>query len=313
MQDESGRLNIMGLDSAFIATMVTGIVVALKGSLDVKGFLQVEGVCYPGMLPQAPLRKYNESHRYVALVCGLSVGGPQDQLKMQLLMSYLAGHAGDDEEHMRQKDIVRLIICGASTAGKSTSSEMAAALTQLDASLAELATSLPVDILPGGLGDACTLTLPQQPLHKCLFMNSSRFTETFRRTTNPYECWMDDERVMFFGHSGSPTSDILRCTAGLTSTLVMERTLKWRICAPTAPDTIPSFPFKSCDPFIMEKRPHVYFSGNQTQYESLLVKDTQGVTRCISVPSFADTGLVVLVDIDSDDFTTSTLTFQGLN
>jgi hypothetical protein len=41
-------------------------------------------------------------------------------------------------------------------------------LRDLDMALAELAESLPLDVMPGA-ADPANLSLPQQPLHKCLF------------------------------------------------------------------------------------------------------------------------------------------------
>ncbi len=41
-------------------------------------------------------------------------------------------------------------------------------LRDLDMALAELAESLPVDVMPGA-DDPANVSLPQQPLHKCLF------------------------------------------------------------------------------------------------------------------------------------------------
>jgi len=46
-----------------------------------------------------------------------------------------------------------------------------------------------------------------QPLHPCLFPQSSRFS-TFSRVTNPFEGVYDG--VCVLGHSGQPVSDIAR-------------------------------------------------------------------------------------------------------
>lgn len=51
-----------------------------------------------------------------------------------------------------------------------------------------------------------------------------------------------------------------------------ETCMYWRHMAPSAPDTLWSYPFPDKDPFIIEKTPHVYFIGNQPEFEdSLLV------------------------------------------
>ena len=45
----------------------------------------------------------------------------------------------------------------------------------------------------------------------------------------------------------------------------MERSLQWRHLAPTAPDTLPCYPFCDTDPFVLGECPHVYFVGNQVR------------------------------------------------
>lgn len=42
--------------------------------------------------------------------------------------------------------------------------------------------------------------------------------------------------------------------------------LEWRHLAPTAPDTLATYPFHDCDPFIIDSTPHVIFAGNQPSF-----------------------------------------------
>jgi len=51
----------------------------------------------------------------------------------------------------------------------------------------------------------------------------------------------------------------------------MERMLRWRHLAPTAPDTLACYPFQTVDPFVIEQCPHVFFAGNQKQFATKLV------------------------------------------
>ena len=71
--------------------------------------------------------------------------------------------------------------------------------------------------------------------------------------------------------------------------------------APTAPDTLPCFPFLASDPFVITESPHLYFAGNQPAFATSLVQqkdaDADAVTRVICVPKFGETGQVVLVDM----------------
>lgn len=50
-----------------------------------------------------------------------------------------------------------------------------------------------------------------------------------------------------------------------------EACMYWRHMAPSAPDTLWSYPFQDNDPFIIEKSPHVYYIGNQPQFEDRLL------------------------------------------
>jgi DNA polymerase delta subunit 2 len=67
--------------------------------------------------------------------------------------------------------------------------------------------------------------------------------------------------------------DDIKKFSSKTDTLeIMEDTLKWRHIAPTAPDTLDCYPFKTNDPLIISKTPHVYFVGNQEKFESKVIK-----------------------------------------
>ena len=68
--------------------------------------------------------------------------------------------------------------------------------------------------------------------------------------------------------------------------------------APTAPDTLPSFPFDEVDPFVMERTPEVYFVGNCDGFETELIRhEGGGETRLVCVPSFVPTGQAVLLNL----------------
>lgn len=77
------------------------------------------------------------------------------------------------------------------------------------------------------------------------------------------------------------------------------RTLEWRHIAPTAPDTLWIYPYPDTDPFIIEHRPSVYFIGNQPEFETALVGDPDAPTRIVLLPSFAKTGQIVLVCLET--------------
>ena len=54
------------------------------------------------------------------------------------------------------------------------------------------------------------------------------------------------------------------------------------------------------DPFILDSCPHVYFTANQREFGTKVVKGEQGQeVRLISVPSFAATGTIAVLDLDT--------------
>jgi DNA polymerase delta subunit 2 len=78
---------------------------------------------------------------------------------------------------------------------------------------------------------------------------------------------------------------------------IAEHTLKWAHIAPTCPDTLWGYPFKSADPFVLEEAPHVYFIGNQPAFESRIVEGNGGAkTLIVLVPSFEKSGEFVMMN-----------------
>jgi DNA polymerase delta subunit 2 len=74
------------------------------------------------------------------------------------------------------------------------------------------------------------------------------------------------------------------------------------------------YPFPDADPFIIHHRPHVYVIGNQPEFETALVggeltlsrsdveadtTDPSSPTRIVLLPSFAQTGTLALVCLET--------------
>ena len=149
------------------------------------------------------------------------------------------------------------------------------------------------------LTDPANVALPQQPLHQCLFPRAAGYRETFSLVTNPYKCIVGN--VTFLGHSGQPVADIARYSniGNGNAVNILEATSRWQHLAPTAPDTLPCFPFKSRDPFVLTGLlPDVMYTANAKEYGTKLVKQENGHSiRLISVPDFSTTGQVVLINL----------------
>ncbi|GLE04344.1 hypothetical protein PINS_up013259 [Pythium insidiosum] len=233
LEDESGRVELTG-DAISVGEMATGVVLGVRGRMvDGKGGFRVEEVFVPAFAPQAPLPP-RERSAYVALVSGLRLGRDNETapLRYHLLMDYLAGRVGDDDEKAFVSQIVRTIVVGESVDGagvaqlskqKKTSKDAAATIEQmnvevapmrnLDELLSTLASAMSVDVLPGD-SDPSNHALPQQSFHSCLFPRSARFA-SFRAVTNPYEAQIGD--VAFLGHAGQPLASLLQCTLSARS------------------------------------------------------------------------------------------------
>ena len=185
-----------------------------------------------------------------------------------------------------------------------------AALRRADAWLTELASRVPVDVMPGP-GDPTTSALPQQPFHPCLLPGASGHESTrsggeagapsrFVRATNPHEAKVHG--VHLLGTSGQNVRDLWRCTEVDDPLALACATLAFGHVAPTAPDTLPCYPYKSADPFVLDACPHVLFVGGQSAYDTALVTGTEGrQTRVVLVPRFDRSGQVVLLDLESLD------------
>jgi DNA polymerase delta subunit 2 len=90
----------------------------------------------------------------------------------------------------------------------------------------------------------------------------------------------------------------------------MESSLRWQHLAPSAPDTLACYPYKDRDPFHLDACPDVYFAGCQPAFGSRVVElERRGAgagaggettrTLAVSVPSFAATGTIVMVDLET--------------
>ncbi|KAF5473363.1 hypothetical protein F2P56_009979 [Juglans regia] len=305
LEDDSGRVKLAGsvlLPSAY----VTGIVVALHGKETDAGDFLVQDVLEAGLPPQIELPLKSSEDKYVVFVSGLSVGSStSNPLQFQLLVDHITGHLGDEKEQGIAAKIVHFVVAGDSieiprgllngqNLASKDQSRLSEPIKELDILLTQIAASLPLDIMPGP-NDPANFSLPQQPLHRCLFPGSSAYN-TFRSCTNPH-CF-ELENIRFLGTSGQNVNDLEKYSEAKDKIEFMERTLRWRHLAPTAPNTLGCYPFTDRDPFFIETCPHVYFVGNQNEYKTDLIKGSEGqFVRLICIPQFCTTGVAVVLNL----------------
>jgi DNA polymerase delta subunit 2 len=201
-----------------------------------------------------------------------------DTLNLSLLTEFLLGEALGSEDQSSATQISRLIIAGNSISSDVIPNQPNGALedgkkaaskkygydaatynptptAHLDRFLSELLPSIPITIMSGE-HDPANSALPQQGIHSAMFPHSRAYASTnvndpedeepgwFDSVTNPWDG--DVEGWRFMGNSGQPVDDILKYIElggpdghGAEGRLeVMESMLRWRCCAPTAPDTL---------------------------------------------------------------------------
>ncbi|XP_045116408.1 DNA polymerase delta subunit 2-like [Portunus trituberculatus] len=294
LEDEVQRIHLIG--NIDVPTLVTGLVVAVLGKASEGGKFHVEEMCYAG-LPDAVKQEELTQDRFVMLVSGLELSKSTDQLlPMELMVDYFTGHLGCPEEQEEVASICRVIIAGNSvhnTLGEKDHSEVMKVVRELDDLLLQIASSCPVDLMPGEL-DPTNHLLPQQPFHPCV-LPKVRGYATMQGVTNPYECEVGG-RVLV-GTSGQNVENVSRCTTLQDPLEVMERLCEWGHLAPTAPDSLSTYPYYKEDPFIMTHCPDIFFAGNQEAFASKTVEVSGHKVLLVSVPKFNTTGTCVLVNL----------------
>ncbi|XP_039146156.1 DNA polymerase delta small subunit isoform X3 [Dioscorea cayenensis subsp. rotundata] len=286
LEDESGRVKLAG-NCLVPSTFVTDVLEA-------------------GLPPQKAISVGLREDKYVVFISGLSVGSSLfNPLQFQLFVDHITGHLGDENEQNIASQIVHLVIAGNSVeisqgllGGQALTSKdqslLSEPIKELDVLLTQLAAALPLDIMPGS-NDPANFSLPQQPLNRCLFPGASVYN-TFMSCTNPHQFELDD--IQFIGTSGQNIHDLDKYSEATEKVEFVERTLRWRHLAPTAPNTLGCYPFTDKEPFLLESCPHVYFTGNQDRFETRVIEGPQKqFTRLICIPRFCETGTAVMLNL----------------
>lgn len=164
---------------------------------------------------------------------------------------------------------------------------------------------MPIHILAGET-DPSGILLPQQPFPRAMF-GAVKDYGTFSCETNP--AWLGIGGRTLLVNSGQPLSDMYKYLPSppMTRLSIATSTLHWRHMAPTAPDTLWCYPYFTTDPFILQATPDLYVIGNQPRFQTKLVNSEdrtpgdagEAETRCriVLLPIFAETGILVLVNL----------------
>jgi len=249
-----------------------------------------------------------------------------------VLVEYLTGEVDSSDDQVLASQISRLIIAGNSFASMGADDEPDAEgkrprrygydsttfsphpTVNLSAHLLDLARVMPIHLLPGASDPSGTI-LPQQPLPRAMFGAASALS-SFTCETNPTYIHIASgsepasSRPPIFRtllvNSGQPLNDMFKYlpTPPSTRLSLAESTLRWRHMAPTAPDTLWCHPFFANEPFVIMETPDLYIIGNQPRFQTRMItgepdESGSGEKRCrvVLVPVFAETGVLVLVNL----------------
>mmetsp|Transcript_39639 Transcript_39639/g.93386 ORF Transcript_39639/g.93386 Transcript_39639/m.93386 type:complete len:632 (-) Transcript_39639:107-2002(-) len=307
LEDNAVRMQLK-VSPEQVKKLATGMVTCAKGTFLSDGTFNTTGLCCAGGAllssqitdPHPPvLEQEGEMGPYIAFVSGLRIGAANtDAAPRKRLLDFLLGQTSDESRTALSAAVLRVVICGGCYPSSTLIEGQATILDEVDTLLAAIADRVPLDVMPGR-NEPSNLSLPQMPLLQPFFPKA-KASENFRSRSNPHEqsLLVDGDRTLhMLGHSGQPVQDIVRCTEGVTPVQALEMCLTASHLAPTAPDTLASQPCKDSDPFVMERRPDILFSGGHETEEHTFIGSVSQGTLCLCVPAFHRRPAIVLVNM----------------
>ncbi len=310
LEDMEARLQLVG---GGFEKLVTGLVVGVLGRIDGHtGFFNVHDYVLPGYpIPTALAVK--SPPMYVAIVSGLQIGSPNSNpMAFELLKEFLMGNSFSDTHKELASKIARLIVAGDTLYVNQERDPSGTALIEADLFLAEMASLIPVDLMPGAR-DPTNFCIPQQPLHSGLFPEAKRLANLSVHT-NPYKLKIGDTVIL--GTSGQNVTDVIQYSDVESGIEALELIARSRYLAPTAPDTLASYPMTSSDPLIVTPDhggyPHVLFAGNQAESTFRGIDNGRGILA--TTADFAVNPSILLVNVnDISDVQTISFSVPQVN
>ncbi|RYP10505.1 hypothetical protein DL765_008074 [Monosporascus sp. GIB2] len=339
LEDESGRIRLVG-DALKSVFLVTGCIIAVMGTENANGELEVIDLKLPDLPPQperwslskppatngaGKAKKEDEDEEMtgsqtrgsggkIAIVSGLSFSGhdASHALELSLLLEYLLGETLDPAAQQELSQISRLIIAGNSISLE----ERPMAEDQKKTHKKYGYDSSSYNALPSQLLDEFLSTLlPTMPV---TLLPGAQDPANASYPQQPIHSAM-------FPNSRQYTVAPASSDAGWFDTVTnpWEGELDgWRVLGTGGQnvedvfkyvdsddrlgmmEAMWSYPFQDDDPFVMENCPHLYFVGCQPEFGTKVVYGPQGQSvRLITVPSFSATKEIVLVDSETLEVT----------
>ncbi|KAI2808349.1 DNA polymerase delta subunit 2 [Blomia tropicalis] len=280
-----------------IGCLCTGLCVAVKGYVNPNGSGFIVNDILFSTVDQIQ-RPLLEADQYLALASGL--GFSKNMSKNQSLVNSLNllfdVLTGNSELYIkRMLETKRWVRKGKVPAwNKKVQSYTHDAVKLMDKFLANVGQYMHVDFMPGPI-DPCSILLPQQPLHPCMFPKSYPLG-SIRSVTNPHHFSIGG--VRFLGTSGQNIDSLRSCTSFTESTDIMRQLMEWGHIAPTCPDLLHCYPFADKDPFVVDQYPDVFFAGNQPDFSLGTFESSEGKkVKLVSIPVFEDKMILVLINL----------------
>ncbi|CDY65837.1 BnaA09g54770D [Brassica napus] len=125
-------------------------------------------------------------------------------------------------------------------------------IKELDIMLNQVNAGVSVDIISGVNDPAVFLFYSHRSV--AFFPRSAPYN-TFRSCRNLHS--FDVDNIRFLGTYGKKINDLHKYSEAKSKLDFVERALRWRHFAPTAPNTLNCYPFTDGDSFVIETCPHV--------------------------------------------------------
>ncbi|KAL5628801.1 hypothetical protein BROUX41_002192 [Berkeleyomyces rouxiae] len=278
----------------------------------------------------------------IVVVSGLSFSGnnASSAMELNLLLEFLLGENVHPGLQPSLAAISRLIIVGNSIAsdepkekaaqdkdrkpagkkyGYDSSTYNPVPSQLFDQFLSDLLPSMPITLIPGPK-DPANVSYPQQPIHTAMFPLSREYAAEpgkegvrdgwFDTVTNPWEGEINGWRVLCTG--GQNVDDVFKYVGSDDRLGMMEAMCRWRCIAPTAPDTLFSYPFQETDPFVLKDCPHLFFVGCQPSFSTRVIEGEDGqAVQLVTIPLFTETHEICLVDMETLEVTKIKINVQS--
>ncbi|MDP2438346.1 MAG: hypothetical protein Q8P67_21580, partial [archaeon] len=242
--------------------------------------------------------------KWVAFVSGMNLAEAPDTLAPSLLFDYLAGFLGPcGPPEAPPQAVCKVFFLGGLFFSRPSWSRPADALDErlplIDRLCAELAATVPVDVMPAS-SDPSNYQFPHQPFNACLFPTAARLS-TFSPVTNPHRCAVDSREILC--ESGDVIDGLAECSSVADPLVHLQNLLRWRHILPIAPDVLPCHPFTERDPFLLATCPHIFAVGGSDASRSMLWTNPSDPQErpilLLTVPRFEIAGEIVLVELNS--------------